>query len=73
MFQPVSQSLCRMPCSDHKLTESSSLQNQQSQMCGYEGIIDDLGRCEDALSPDPSGECELTSVRARGYQGVLDW
>ena len=73
MFQPVSQSLCRMSCSDHKLTESSSLQDQQPQMCGYEGIIDDLSRCEDTLRPDPCCESELTSVRARGYQSALDW
>jgi hypothetical protein len=68
MFQPVGQSRRRNSCSDLKLTESSSLQNQQPQMCGYEGIIDDLCRCEDTLRPDPRCECELSLVRARDTQ-----
>jgi hypothetical protein len=65
MFQPVGQSRRRNSCSDHQLTEASSLQDQQPQMCRNEGIIDDLCRREDTLSSHPSGECELLSVRAR--------
>jgi hypothetical protein len=72
MFQPVSQSFCRMSCSDHKLTKSSSLQYQQPQVRGYEGIIDDLRRCEDTLSPDPCRESKLLSVRARKYRWELN-
>jgi hypothetical protein len=68
MFQPVSQSRRHNSCSDHQLTEASSLQDQQPQVCRYKGVVDDLCRCEDTLRPDPRCECELSLVRARNTQ-----